>query len=79
MAEAPDVYINSAVDEITDDVAAFEHLVGAHGGLGGWQDSAVLLAPSEFSQLLPDDIEGADVLHEVLVAMLQTSGHRRGS
>ena len=46
MPEAPDVYVNSLVDLDTLDVAAFEELVGAHGGLGGWQDSAVLLAPA---------------------------------
>lgn len=76
MAESPDLYINSALDPLTDDVAAFEHLVGAHGGLGGWQDSAVLLAPKEFEALLPDDIEGADVLHHVLVTMLEQCGQR---
>ena len=38
--EAPDLYVNSAVDPVTNDVAAFEGLVGSHGGLGGWQDRA---------------------------------------
>ena len=38
--EAPDLYVNSAVDPVTHDVAAFEGLVGSHGGLGGWQDRA---------------------------------------
>ena len=47
MAEAPDLYVNSAVDPLTHDVAAFEGLVGSHGGLGGWQDHAVLLAPAD--------------------------------
>jgi hypothetical protein len=76
MPEAPDLYINSTVDDITSDVAAFEHLVGAHGGLGGWQDSAVLLVPKRLATLLPDHIEGADQLHQVLVAMLESCGHR---
>ena len=45
--EAPDLYVNSTVDPVTGDVAAFEGLVGSHGGLGGWQDRAVLLGPAE--------------------------------
>ena len=45
MPEAPDLYLNSRVDAVTLDIAAFEPLVGAHGGLGGWQDRAILLTP----------------------------------
>ena len=77
MAEAPDLYVNSALDENTNDVAAFEHLVGAHGGLGGWQDHAVVLVPSDLADTLPERIEGADVLHRSLVAMLEKCGHRK--
>lgn len=77
MAEAPDLYINSTVDESTLDIAAFEPLVGAHGGLGGWQDRALLLVPEELAGALPAGrIEGADHLHRVLVAMLESLGHR---
>jgi uncharacterized membrane protein YvlD (DUF360 family) len=75
--EAPDLYINSSIDEHTEDVAAFEGLVGAHGGLGGWQDSAVLLVPADLSELLPDRIEGADRLHAALVSVLRACGHRK--
>jgi len=62
------------------DVSAFEPLVGCHGGLGGWQDTATLLCPTE---LLDDrlasgePIIGADVLHQELVAILERLGHRR--
>jgi hypothetical protein len=76
MAEAPDLYVNSVVDEITNDVAAFEGLVGSHGGLGGAQDHAVLLGPADLMALAPDRIEGADELHRVLVSMLEACGHR---
>ena len=34
MAEAPDVYVNSVYDPATEEIAAFEGLVGAHGGAG---------------------------------------------
>jgi hypothetical protein len=77
MAEAPDLYVNSTVDEGTLDIAAFEPLVGAHGGLGGWQDRAVLLVPTELVAAVPASrIEGADQLHQVLVKMLESLGHR---
>ena len=76
MPPAPDLYVNSLVDPLTDDVAAFEPLVGSHGGLGGAQDRGVLLAPAQFAPLIPDRVEGADQVHEVLVAMLESCGHR---
>jgi uncharacterized membrane protein YvlD (DUF360 family) len=78
MDEAPDLYVNSAVDPVTADVAAFEDLVGAHGGLGGFQDRAVLLAPGDLTGVVPDRVEGADELHRVLVAILVRCGHRTG-
>ncbi|HEX6758556.1 MAG TPA: phage holin family protein [Propionibacteriaceae bacterium] len=78
MPEAPDLYINSRVGDVTLDIAAFEPLVGAHGGLGGWQDRAVLLTPRTLANVLPTEhIEGADRLHAVLVAMLRAVGHRK--
>ncbi len=77
LAEAPDLYMNSRVDAETLDIAAFEPLVGAHGGLGGWQDRAVLLVPRELAGVLPEGrIEGADHLHRVLVSMLESLGQR---
>ena len=78
MEKAPDLYVNSAVDVTTSDVAPFEDLVGAHGGLGGFQDSAVLLVPRDLADVLPDRIEGADALHVALVGILQRCGHRAG-
>ena len=78
MPEAPDLYINSRVSDVTLDISAFEPLVGAHGGLGGWQDRAVLLTPRALVEVLPaEHIEGADRLHAVLVAMLRAVGHRK--
>jgi uncharacterized membrane protein YvlD (DUF360 family) len=76
MAEAPDLYVNSMLDPVTGDVAAFEGLVGSHGGLGGWQDQPVLFAPADLMAGLPEHIEGADQLHRVLVGMLEASGQR---
>jgi hypothetical protein len=75
MPEAPDLYVNSSVDPVNLEVAAFEPLVGAHGGLGGWQDRAFVLAPGEL--FAPDvPIVGGDQLHRHLVGMLDKLGHR---
>ncbi len=76
--EAPELYVNSSIDPLTQDIAAFENLVGAHGGLGGWQDRGMLLVPTDLAAALPDRIEGADALHRELVGMLRACGHRRG-
>src|SRR3954453_5286076 len=75
MAKAPDVYVNSSYDESTGEGAAFEGLVGAHGGLGGWQEQGMLVVPVALhsSQI---DIVGAEELHLVLLGMLEQAGHR---
>ncbi|MFC6150796.1 MULTISPECIES: alkaline phosphatase family protein [Mumia] len=62
---APDLYVISACDAATGAVHAFEELVGSHGGLGGWQDRAVLIAPADLAAP-PAEIIGADSLHQVL-------------
>ena len=79
MDEAPDLYVNSTVDADTLEIAAFEDLVGAHGGLGGWQDSALLLAPPALLGDTWEPVEGADGMHRVLVGMLERCGHRTGA
>jgi len=73
--EAPDIYVNSIVDPGTEEVAAFEDLVGCHGGLGGWQDRAFVLVPAD----LPfprEPVVGADSLHVALRGILRHLGHR---
>ena len=75
MPEAPDIYVNSLVDDLGE-VAAFEGLVGCHGGLGGWQDKAALVVPPS-CRSREDMVVGADAMHEVLVGWLEGLGHRR--
>ena len=41
-----DLVLNSPLDAATDEVGAYEELVGNHGGLGGWQTRAVLVHPT---------------------------------
>ena len=63
--EAPDIYVNSLVDPGTEEVAAFEGLVGCHGGLGGWQDRALCVVPHDLP--FPSErVVGADAMHVAL-------------
>jgi hypothetical protein len=69
--------VNSIVEPGTEDVAAFEGLVGCHGGLGGWQDRAVVVVPTDLTFPSPRVI-GADAMHVALRGILHHLGHRRG-
>jgi uncharacterized membrane protein YvlD (DUF360 family) len=69
-----DLMVNSRWDPQTEEVAAFEHLVGSHGGMGGEQSRPFVLYPSD----LPPPagpIHGADKLHQVLRGWLAGLGH----
>ena len=58
-------------------VAAFEDLVGCHGGLGGWQDRASVVVPTDVP--FPDErVVGADAMHVALRTILRHCGHRQG-
>ena len=45
----PDIVINSRIWNDPTEVAAFEELVGSHGGLGGSQSYPFVLAPAELA------------------------------
>jgi putative membrane protein len=61
----PDILVNSFYDPKSREVAAFEELVGSHGGLGGDQSRGVLIYPSEFNPG-SDPIVGAASLHSII-------------
>ena len=65
----PDILVNSFFDPETDQVAAFEELVGSHGGLGGNQSKPFIMAPSEWN--LSSNIVGAENLHMALKKQLE--------
>ena len=69
-----DLVINSRLDSGTDEVAAFEELVGCHGGLGGWQGRAVLVHPATWP--VDGELIGAECVHRQLVRWLERVGHR---
>jgi uncharacterized membrane protein YvlD (DUF360 family) len=60
-----DIMVNSFYDPEKDEVAAFEELVGSHGGLGGNQTSPFVMFPSEW-KLQKESIIGAPELHAQL-------------
>ncbi|MCK9152322.1 phage holin family protein [Methanobacterium alcaliphilum] len=62
---APDIMVNSFYDSEKDEVAAFEELVGSHGGLGGGQSKPFIMFPTTW-ELEVGEIVGAEELHRIL-------------
>ncbi len=70
----PDVMLNSTYWAETGDVAAFEELVGSHGGLGGTQSHPFVLHPAELPW--PDEpVVGAERVHRIFRGWLAALGH----
>ena len=70
----PDVMLNSTYWEETGEVAAFEELVGSHGGMGGTQSHPFVLHPAE----LPwpaEPVVGAERVHRIFRGWLAELGH----
>jgi hypothetical protein len=59
-----DIVVNSLYEPNVGQVAAFEELIGCHGGAGGLQTSPFLLYPAEWGETPP--IVGAEQLHRFL-------------
>jgi uncharacterized membrane protein YvlD (DUF360 family) len=49
MTHAPDLLLLSQYDPVMGEVAAFEELIGSHGGLGGVQTQSFILHPAEWT------------------------------
>ncbi|UPK76669.1 alkaline phosphatase family protein [Nocardioidaceae bacterium SCSIO 66511] len=73
-AHVGDLVLLGRHDPSLGDVAAFEELVGSHGGLGGDQTSALLIHPTEM-RVPEGDLSGRDVF-EALRARQRTLGLR---
>jgi hypothetical protein len=69
-----DLMLNSTFWADTDEVAAFEELVGSHGGLGGEQGFTFVLAPVEFD-VPREPLVGAEEVHRVMRKWLRDLGH----
>jgi hypothetical protein len=74
-AHIGDLVLISSVDPVTHEVAAFEELVGSHGGLGGWQTDAMLVHPAGWP-VRATDLDGPDAVHHLLVGWLAMLGLR---
>ncbi len=60
----PDLLVNSFYDEETDEVCAFEELIGSHGGLGGNQSKPFILYPCEWEN--PGELVGSESIYKFL-------------
>jgi uncharacterized membrane protein YvlD (DUF360 family) len=70
----PDVMVNSTYWEETGEVAAFEELVGSHGGMGGTQSHPFVLHPADLPW--PDEpVVGAEHVHRIMRGWLAALGH----
>ena len=71
-SNAPDILVMSLYRPETGEVAAFEELVGCHGGLGGPQTHPFVLYPVVLP-MDPGPIVGAAALHTQLKTWVRTS------
>jgi hypothetical protein len=60
----PDIVVNSRIWHDPTEVAAFEELVGSHGGMGGSQSYPFVLAPSDL-EWPEGEVVGAETVHRV--------------
>ena len=73
MLHAPDILALSQYDPELGEVAAFEELIGSHGGLGGFQTRPFILHPTEWE--LDEDVPlGAPAIYRNLRRWLGTIG-----
>jgi uncharacterized membrane protein YvlD (DUF360 family) len=69
-----DLMLNSALWPEFGEVAAFEELVGSHGGLGGTQAFPFVLHPDEL-EWPAGEVVGAEAVHRVFRGWLSALGH----
>jgi hypothetical protein len=71
-----DIMVNSTYYADMDEVAAFEELVGSHGGMGGSQSFPFVVVPAGWR--LPEQaIVGPDNMHRHMRRWLADLGHER--
>ncbi len=74
--DAPDIYVNSFYNAQTNEVAAFEELIGCHGGMGGFQTRPFVLYPAEW-EIENEHMVGAPaVYHQFKQWLQQMQGER---
>jgi uncharacterized membrane protein YvlD (DUF360 family) len=76
MPNTPDLLAISLLDPGTGEVAAFEELIGSHGGLGGPQTEPFILHPSEWE--IQEPIIGAENVYRQIRSWLSGIGIELG-
>jgi uncharacterized membrane protein YvlD (DUF360 family) len=70
----PDLMLNSTLWPQFGEVAAFEELVGSHGGMGGTQSFPFVLHPAELAWP-EEEVVGAEAVHRIFRGWLAELGH----
>jgi uncharacterized membrane protein YvlD (DUF360 family) len=73
-AHCPDIVVNSTYWAESDEVAAFEELVGSHGGMGGGQSYPFVLFPADWREP-GGPVVGAETMHRHMRRWLADLGH----
>ena len=76
MANCPDLLAISLLDPGTGEVAAFEELIGSHGGLGGPQTEPFILHPADWK--IDEPIVGAEDVYKQIRRWLSGMGIELG-
>ena len=78
MTHAPDILFLSQYDPELGEVAAFEELIGSHGGLGGPQTEPFILHPSDW--VLDEPVpHGAPAIYRNIRRWLESIDIKLGS
>jgi hypothetical protein len=72
MEHCGDLVAISLLDPETDEVAAFEELIGSHGGLGGYQTRPFILHPAEWT--IDEPLVGAEAVYRQIRRWLESEG-----
>ena len=72
MEHCGDLVAISLLDDETDEVAAFEELIGSHGGLGGYQTQPFILHPTEWT--IDEPLIGAEAVYRQIRKWLEGIG-----
>jgi len=73
MDNVGDIAAISVLDPDTEEVAAFEELIGSHGGIGGWQTKGFILYPADW-EVTEDPLLGAPAVYRQLRSWMEAMG-----
>ena len=74
--DVADIMVNGAYDPASDEVPAFEELVGSHGGMGGSQAFPFAMLPNDWA-IPAEPIVGAENMHRWFRRWLVELGHHQ--